>query len=161
MKGLASQFGICPMTDELEIIRTRHEEAEKIYAPIGKRAASHADRATLLRHVDRLSAELVAERERRVDGWQPIETAPKDGTQILACAQISEHLTAAIISSQGHLPDLSIVKWDNREKDFIAMADGYMSIKSQGDTWTTYHEPYVTHWMPLPIPPATLKDTGQ
>lgn len=37
------------MTDELEIIRTRHEEAEKIYAPIGKRAASHTDRATLLR----------------------------------------------------------------------------------------------------------------
>ena len=93
--------------------------------------------------------------------WRPIETAPRDGTQILACAQLSEHLTAAIISSQGHLPDLSIVKWDDREKDFIAMADGYMSIKSQGDNWTTYHEPYVTHWMPLPIPPATLKDTGQ
>ena len=96
-----------------------------------------------------------------IEGWQPIETAPRDGTQILACAQLSEHLTAAIISSQGHLPDLSIVKWDDREKDFIAMADGYMSIKSQGDNWTTYHEPYVTHWMPLPIPPATLKDTGQ
>ena len=86
--------------------------------------------------------------------WQPIETAPRDGTQILACAQLSEHLAA-----QGHVPDLSIVRWDDREKDFIAMADGYMSIKSQGDTWTTYHEPYVTHWMPLPTPPAALKET--
>ena len=55
------------MTDELEIIRTRHEEAEKIYAPIGKRAASHTDRATLLRAVDRLSAEMAKERERRVE----------------------------------------------------------------------------------------------
>jgi hypothetical protein len=78
--------------------------------------------------------------------WRDIETAPKDGTQILACAQLSENLTA-----QGHVPDISIVKWDR--DDWVAMADGYHAIKSQGDCWTTYHEPYVTHWMPLPEPP--------
>lgn len=84
------------------------------------------------------------------DGWQPIETAPRDGTQILACAQLSDGLIV-----QGYTPDQSIVKWCDREKDFIAMADGYFSIKSQGDMWTTYHEPYVTHWRPLPPPPET------
>ena len=143
------------MEDEIEAIRERHEA--EIREPnkwtFNRAETAHADRATLLRL-------LSEERARRVE-WQPIETAPKDGTQILACAQLSEHLTAAIISSQGHLPDLSIVRWDNREQDFIAMADGYMSIQSQGDMWTTYHEPYVTHWMPLPTPPAALKETGQ
>lgn len=152
------------MTDTIEEIRARHEDTSggwmHGYCDIQDGEQAHADRATLLRrdaqHLDeiaRLSAELSEERARRVE-WQPIETAPKDGTQILACQQFSEHLTA-----QGYVPDFSIVKWDDREKDFVAMADGYMSIKSQGDTWTIYHEPYVTHWQPLPTPPATHKDT--
>ena len=45
------------MEDEIEAIRERHEEAEKIYAPLGKRAASHADRATLMRALDAMAEE--------------------------------------------------------------------------------------------------------
>lgn len=69
--------------------------------------------------------------------WQPIETAPKDGTPILAVGK-------------GY-PEISIVAW-HRGK-WVGMCDGQRSIESQGDTWTEYHEPYVTHWMPLPPPP--------
>ena len=140
------------MSETIAEIRARHEAVKKnrpkwnVFHGGFEAAQAHEDRATLLRL-------LSEERARRVE-WQPIETAPKDGTQILACQQFSEHLTA-----QGYVPDFSIVKWDDREKDFVAMADGYMSIKSQGDTWTIYHEPYVTHWQPLPTPPATHKDT--
>lgn len=69
--------------------------------------------------------------------WQPIETAPKDGTAFLA--------------TDGD--DHSIVKWDKR-RGWVAMGDGFLAIASQGDTWTSYIEPLPTHWMPLPKPPV-------
>lgn len=56
------------MTDTIEEIRARHEAVERSQSYmnyIGDEA--HADRATLLRAVDRLSAEMAKERERRVE----------------------------------------------------------------------------------------------
>lgn len=64
-----------------------------------------------------------------VPQWQPIETAPKDGTEILT------------IRSNGYIRN---AKWyDNpfgRKDTVIDDADG---------KWWS-----VTHWMPLPSPPA-------
>jgi hypothetical protein len=128
------------MTDELEAIRARHWVAgQYVTLALDAGQQAHTDRATLLRLLDAAREEL----RQQDDGWQDISTAPKDGTQILACALLSESLTA-----QGHVPDISVVKWDR--DDWVAMADGYHAIKSQGDLWTSYHEPYVTHWQPLP-----------
>lgn len=58
-------------------------------------------------------------------GWQPIESAPKDGTRILAFQE----------SSQGH----GIVSWANSPGDGVWLIDAY------GAGWM-----YPTHWMPLP-----------
>jgi len=69
--------------------------------------------------------------------WQPIETAPKDGTAILACAE----------GFSGH----SIVQC--RSGEWLGFCDDEPSIQSQGDCYTDYHHPFVTHWMPLPQPP--------
>ena len=151
--------------DALEEIRGRHAEQDLFFQRTNSHPPhpnawkeAHTDRATLLRLLDAAREELRKEQvshlktrvmltriRQKGDGWQDISTAPKDGTQILACALLSESLTA-----QGHVPDISIVKWDR--DDWVAMADGYHAIKSQGDLWTTYHEPYVTHWQPLPTP---------
>ena len=64
-----------------------------------------------------------------VPQWQPIETSPKDGTEILT------------IRSNGYIRN---AKWyDNpfgRKDTVIDDADG---------KWWS-----VTHWMPLPSPPA-------
>ena len=75
--------------------------------------------------------------------WQPIDTAPKDGTHILACALDD--------------PDMSIVSW--RRGSWIGRVDGFAAIESQSDFHTDYFYPFVTHWMPLPSPPIT--DSGE
>ena len=65
---------------------------------------------------------------REPQGWQPIETAPKDGTWILA---------------YGIDGSLQRVSWGQTRND--------------GLQWCTVHGwahfRYVTHWMPLPSPP--------
>lgn len=57
--------------------------------------------------------------------WQPIETAPRDGTFIL-CAHDSGYVNILQFCSDG---------WWSRN--------------------TGYYDPeYPTHWMPLPLPPS-------
>jgi hypothetical protein len=71
--------------------------------------------------------------------WQPIETAPKDGTRILAVVQ-------------GFRP--AVAYWQNNRGvfDFIDAED-----MPSPEAWDEYlrNEPEwtPTHWMPLPEPP--------
>lgn len=76
--------------------------------------------------------------------WQPIETAPRDGTEILAVYVCDFNGTIGA--------DYSIVRWE--QSTWRAQADGQRAIEAQGDTYTDYIEPFVTHWMPLPPPPT-------
>lgn len=74
------------------------------------------------------------------DGWQPIETAPTDGTEILICG--------------------GTIKADSYEGDGWPFR-GVAIVTRDDDSWRgeheeTYdnwyrHEP--THWRPLPSPP--------
>jgi len=75
--------------------------------------------------------------------WQPIETAPKDGTEILGL----------YLSTGPYPPDYSIVEWDG--SGWVGKCDGYRSIEHQSDFGTSYNHPFLTHWMPLPKPPVT------
>jgi hypothetical protein len=63
-----------------------------------------------------------------VECWQPIETAPKDGTFILACWRSTD--------LNGDLPHV------------VSYTEG----EWRDDYGEEYMEP--THWMPLPDPPA-------
>jgi hypothetical protein len=74
------------------------------------------------------------------DQWQPIETAPTDGTFILG-----------VYFHKGTPLDYSIIAWSRG--DWLGFCDGSKSIRAQGDTFTDYHEPFCTHWMPLPESP--------
>ena len=68
----------------------------------------------------------------RVDAWQPIETAPKDGTWLLT---FSPQLHA-----RGYKPE--IIYW----------LEGRWVV---GRGSTPYHSSIsFTHWTPLPAPPA-------
>lgn len=91
-------------------------------------------------HVDWLISQLKAaqeENKRLRNNWQPIETAPKDGTVILVLKKsIMNDGGGIFMASYGKLDDWQV--WDWRIKQY-----------PQG-TWDS-----VTHWQPLPQPPTT------
>ena len=71
--------------------------------------------------------------------WQPIDTAPKDGTPILAF----QHWAAAG-------PSWCVLEWDEFGE--------HIETGRQAGGWTPPEDGYVgfwepTHWMPLPAPP--------
>ena len=78
--------------------------------------------------------------------WFPIETAPKDGTDILGCFALND-------GAKG----LSIVQFDG--EDWMALS--YTSPSQWPETAYTGHEEPVYFsqaemlaWMPLPAPPT-------
>jgi hypothetical protein len=87
-----------------------------------------------------------------VDKWQPIETAPKDGTLIDAwCVDPDEEWNAIRLTD---------IAW--REPDDIFQHRGWMRITDDGG-WDAVEKPptcrlglppwKATHWRPLPPPP--------
>lgn len=69
--------------------------------------------------------------------WQPIETAPMDGTPILL---------------YGPYEDISVAKWG---PGWSCLADGRHAIAWQSDFGTEYIDfSCPTHWMPLPEAPS-------
>lgn len=104
------------------------EEEEKGYARGLADAQKHPEEIGLQR-VDTAPSPPAAE------PWQPIETAPKDGTHILVCRYVP-----GVRFSQ--IPP-TVVHWHD---------DGfYTSVNEIGPQW-----PYpATHWMSLPQPPTT------
>jgi len=63
--------------------------------------------------------------------WQPIETAPKDGTGILVC-------DAAIAGGS-----MNVVSYTNEDWPQVW----------ETQEFSVYHVDAFTHWMPLPEPP--------
>lgn len=75
--------------------------------------------------------------------WQPIETAPKDGSTIILWSRYQSEPVTAAWAPRG--------RWASRW-------DGTTVIEAQGDTYTDYAEPSEpTHWRPLPAPPVEAK----
>jgi hypothetical protein len=73
-------------------------------------------------------------------GWQPIETAPKDGGKLGLCPTIllgfkADEEGCAPPSREGYW-SLSLLMW----------------VSTLDPTWSSGPQP--THWMPLPEPPA-------
>lgn len=71
--------------------------------------------------------------------WQPIETAPKDGTMVLLCSA-KKHLLMGVgryvpIKELGGESEHHYERWQD----------------SNGFFWQYLKKP--THWMPLPTPP--------
>ena len=63
--------------------------------------------------------------------WQPIETAPKDGTEILAFATFERR------------DFIAVAQWADADPEFPNTVAGWF--------WDYAIRP--THWMPLPEPP--------
>jgi hypothetical protein len=69
--------------------------------------------------------------------WQPIETAPRDGTPILVWP---------VKGADGIIPYVVLpFTHTNAGVVFVTW------IEAAGEVWATFND--VTHWMPLPEPP--------
>jgi len=80
--------------------------------------------------------------------WRPIETSPKDGTEIIG-----------VFSNDYGYQDTPTMygPWTMAWRgEWVSSWDGEQVIQSQSDFGTNYHEiaPDPTHWMPLPSPPS-------
>ena len=73
------------------------------------------------------------------DDWQPIETAPKDGTWILG------------LNDRGNC---SVIMWSTNALRRDEVGEGWIIPFSTGEI-SPFWEERVTHWMPLPAPPDT------
>ena len=65
--------------------------------------------------------------------WQPIETAPRDGTAIL--------VWPGVLFTEMTYFHTSVVRWHDWKEAWI---------EASGEEYNTF---YPTHWMPLPPPP--------
>lgn len=73
------------------------------------------------------------------DEWQPIETAPKDGTPILVFGKPQKHPN---LESWYDGSAIFTAEWDAIDESFCILG---------GDWLGPFIDP--SHWMPLPAPP--------
>ncbi len=73
--------------------------------------------------------------------WQPIETAPKDGTDIFGYGLWAGEITGP----EQMIKSVDIIRWNNGLSDFPG--DEWWECLT-GDYYATWLEP--THWMPIP-----------
>jgi hypothetical protein len=97
---------------------------ERLRAPAGE-FTSILDRAEAADRIEQLSS----------GGWMPIESAPKDGSNIL------------IIAMEAYSPEARQGWWDGTWWAFYSRPEKFVV---PGPT----HMIEVTHWQPLPSPPA-------
>ena len=92
-----------------------------------------------LKLANTIAAYIAAQRERAAGGWQPIETAPRDGTFFLA-------ISAGVDRRTGR-PWQPAITAINTDGDFVPddFHEDYFTVCA--------NEWHVTHWMPLPTPP--------
>ena len=77
--------------------------------------------------------------------WQPIETAPRDGTAILVyCGGVCER-------------EMVVVRYEDTSSEGPFGKFCWKELSGQGG-WA---EKCVTHWVPLPDPPKVLEPTEE
>ncbi len=82
----------------------------------------------------------------RGDGWQPIETAPKDGTFVIIC--VSHETRDPVIGEARFLP---ATRFFDAEWWWQGCAPEQY-INCEPISQTNFGKP--THWQPLPTPPG-------
>jgi hypothetical protein len=111
--------------------RLLHDAADYIEAQRGALKARNDSIVKQAEQIDKLRAALE---------WQPIETAPKNGKDIL-------------VAAPGFTPELA---WWDAEDVWLK---GWHCGGGRSDTYGPSFEP--THWMPLPAPPARAALGGE
>lgn len=79
--------------------------------------------------------------------WQPIETAPKDGTRILICRVADDVID--------EIDEIEIAEWCVLEHShFEEIGNGlFQKVMDKPCEFWNGNGHRATHWMPLPAPP--------
>lgn len=77
-------------------------------------------------------------------GWRPIDTAPKDGTIIIACQVDGDRVGVSLVSWY---------KGINTEGWVQSIGAEIKDGKRVESNWRLIGFNYLTHWHPLPKPP--------
>lgn len=85
-------------------------------------------------------------------GWQPIETAPKDGTRIILTD--GRTVEAGCFAPDVHGDDFAWAFVDDYQG--CDLVTGYVGVAANA-----WKNTAVTHWQPLPEPPAEAKGENQ
>jgi hypothetical protein len=118
--------------------RPNRKQAESWRDQLRDETDRHADTKAALADRDATIARL-----REAQAWQPIETAPKDGTFVLVSGDSGYVSTPRYVEVGRFIP---------------AYRDYFVDIS--GDSFTDAWPEHPTHWMPLPPPPAKEADRG-
>jgi hypothetical protein len=118
--------------------------------------------------IEPLTRAISGEKAGPVGGWQPIETAPKDGSAILI-ADIQDGVVYDVLN--GHFEVLAEDEddgpWDIRDGEPWCSYEGrgagiyfchWLPGKEWESRWLFGHDSGYTHWMPLPASPAPDKE---
>lgn len=92
--------------------------------------------------------------------WQPIETAPKDGTPVLIYGQVQK-LAGALGGET--IGGLGVARWESYSwEEYEPTGDGlFRQVTKERSSWKPdAMSPYAasanpSHWMPLPEPPQS------
>lgn len=126
-----------------------HNKIDQAKAVVDKMLGISEDRSYMLEHEDWHAIKdlraYVNELEQALEQmqWQPIETAPKDGTKILAINGNGEGYNS--YGDACLLNEIVIVYYDLKDGEEYAWRVPHCC---DGVSWIT-----PTHWMPLPFPP--------
>ena len=85
--------------------------------------------------------------QRKMSEWQPIETAPKDGTEVIGVfhRRYDEDGPATVYGPW-------TIAWSDWARKWRSSWDGSEVISCESDFGTEYKEPDIepTHWQPMP-----------
>ena len=90
--------------------------------------------------------------------WQPIETAPRDGTAILAYSEpgCTGVMMVRWIALQEFVSEMDAADYASAgmSERYLEEPDWFVADFCQGDRLS--EDCYPTHWMPLPTVPETV-----
>jgi hypothetical protein len=86
--------------------------------------------------------------DRDLGDWRPLESAPRDGTRVLA----------AIRSTEQGPAEVDVVRWARPSPDLDAC---WIAIDSAPGALVTYADVELTWWMPMPQPLSRAPGSGK
>lgn len=87
--------------------------------------------------------------------WQPIDTAPKDGSCILVCAELDGEYIVEPTIGWWEGPKVAGARQPAFNPGWFSESDDFMPTPASLDGWgrAKVYGCAPTHWMPLPEPP--------